>query len=168
MASQITSVSIVYSVIYSGANQRKHQSSASLAFLLGIHRWRFHLMTSSCYQLDSIPRPSSYMMSALTTKLHEWDTLVTNSRFTLLCETCILELYRLHFIWYMPQYYWLKFRKPMWYICNIIICPCPSFSGNLARPHGIGHGGIILPHGLYACNYLSCPNHFVCLVISIS
>ena len=32
MASQITSLTIVYSAVYSGADQRKHQSSASLAF----------------------------------------------------------------------------------------------------------------------------------------
>ena len=39
MASQITSLTIVYSTFYSGADQRKHQSSASLAFVRGIHRW---------------------------------------------------------------------------------------------------------------------------------
>ena len=38
MASQITSLMIVYSTVYSGADQRKHQSSASLAFVQGIHR----------------------------------------------------------------------------------------------------------------------------------
>ena len=38
MASQITSLTIVYSTFYSGADQRKHQSSASLAFVRGIHR----------------------------------------------------------------------------------------------------------------------------------
>ena len=38
IASQITSLTIVYSTIYSGANQSKHQSSASLAFVWGIHR----------------------------------------------------------------------------------------------------------------------------------
>ena len=37
-ASQITSLTIVYSAVYSGRNQRKHQSSASLAFVRGIHR----------------------------------------------------------------------------------------------------------------------------------
>ena len=60
MASQITSLTIVYSTVYSGADQRKHQSSASLAFVWGLHRDRwiprtngqqrgkcFHLMTSS-------------------------------------------------------------------------------------------------------------------------
>ena len=39
MVSKITSVTIVYSIVYSGADQIKHQSSASLAFVRGIHRW---------------------------------------------------------------------------------------------------------------------------------
>ena len=38
MVSQITSLTIVYSTVYSDADQRKHQSSASLAFIRGIHR----------------------------------------------------------------------------------------------------------------------------------
>ena len=38
MAAQITSLTIVYSTVYSVADQRKHQSSASLAFVRGIHR----------------------------------------------------------------------------------------------------------------------------------
>ena len=62
IASQITSLTSVYSTVYSDADQRKHQSSASLAFVWGIHRDRwiprtkgqlrgkcFHLMTSSWY-----------------------------------------------------------------------------------------------------------------------
>ena len=39
MASQITGLSIVYSTAFSGANRRKHQSSASMAFVRGIPRW---------------------------------------------------------------------------------------------------------------------------------
>ena len=38
IASQITSVTIVYSTDYSGAYQSKHQCSVSLAFVRGIHR----------------------------------------------------------------------------------------------------------------------------------
>ena len=38
IASQITSLTIVYSIVYSDADQRKHQSSASLAFVRWIHR----------------------------------------------------------------------------------------------------------------------------------
>ena len=40
IASQMTSLTIVYSTVYSDADQRKHQSSASLAFVWGIHRGR--------------------------------------------------------------------------------------------------------------------------------
>ena len=60
MASQITSLRVVYSTVYSDADIRKHQSSAPLAFVWGIHRDRwiprtkgqlrgkcFHLITSS-------------------------------------------------------------------------------------------------------------------------
>ena len=60
IASQITSLTIVYSTVYSDADQRRHQSSASLAFVWGNNRWPvksrtkgqlrgkcFHLMTSS-------------------------------------------------------------------------------------------------------------------------
>ena len=38
IASQITSLAIVYPTVNSHADQRKHQSSASLAFVRGIHR----------------------------------------------------------------------------------------------------------------------------------
>ena len=61
IASQMASLTIVYSIVYSGTDQRKHQSSASLAFVRGFtgDRWIprtkgqlsgkcFHLMTSSC------------------------------------------------------------------------------------------------------------------------
>ena len=41
MASQITSLTVVYSMFYSGADQRKHQSSTSQAFVRGIHRDRW-------------------------------------------------------------------------------------------------------------------------------
>ena len=62
MAFRIT-CSIVSSTVCSGADQRKHQTSASLASVRGIHRWpmnsphkgpvtrkRFNLMTSSWYE----------------------------------------------------------------------------------------------------------------------
>ena len=44
MAPQITSLTIVYSTVYSGAEQRKHQSSASLAFVLEIHQWPLNFL----------------------------------------------------------------------------------------------------------------------------
>ena len=39
MVSEITNLTFVYSTVYSGTDQRKHQSSASLAFVQGIYRW---------------------------------------------------------------------------------------------------------------------------------
>ena len=64
IASQITGVSIVYSTVFSGADQRKHPNSASLASVRRIHRWPviphtkgqqrgkcFDLMTSSLFLL---------------------------------------------------------------------------------------------------------------------
>ena len=68
IASQTTYVSIVYSIVSSGFDQRKHESSASQVFVRGIHRCPvisqhtkaqlrgkfFNLMTSSCKQLKSL------------------------------------------------------------------------------------------------------------------
>ena len=74
IASQITSLTNVYSTVYLGADQIKHQSSASLAFVRGIHRDRwiprpkgqlrgkcFHLMTSSCSEalLENMTKEST-------------------------------------------------------------------------------------------------------------
>ena len=71
-ASQITNLTVVYSTVYSNADQRKHQSSALLAFEWGIHRDRciprtkgqlrgkcFHLMTLSCSH-SSLPFSLSF------------------------------------------------------------------------------------------------------------
>ena len=49
IASQITSLTVVYSTVYSEADQRKHQSSASLAFVWGIHRDRWIPRTKASY-----------------------------------------------------------------------------------------------------------------------
>ena len=56
MTSQITSVSIVYSTVCPGADQRKHQSSVPLAFVWGIHRWPMNSphkkpVTRKCFNL---------------------------------------------------------------------------------------------------------------------
>ena len=59
MASQITGVSIVYSTVCSAADRRKHQSSASLAFARGIHRWPVNSphtgpVTRKLFQFDDV------------------------------------------------------------------------------------------------------------------
>ena len=88
IASQITSLMIVYSTVYSDADQSKHQSSASLAFVWGIHRDRwlprtkgqlrgkcFNLMRSSWSILLSItqwPREGIYHTLMM---IHRWFNL---------------------------------------------------------------------------------------------
>ena len=59
MVSQITSISIVCSTVFSSADQRNHQSSASLAFVRGIHRWPVNSshkgrVTWKMFQFDGI------------------------------------------------------------------------------------------------------------------
>ena len=74
LASQITSITIVYSTVYLGAHQRKYESSASLAFVRGIHRSPvnsphkgpvtrkcFHLMTSSWFSNITINQVCSIL-----------------------------------------------------------------------------------------------------------
>ena len=59
MASQITGVSIVYSIFCSGADQRKHQSFALQDFVRGIHRWPVNsphkrLVTRKMFPFDGV------------------------------------------------------------------------------------------------------------------
>ena len=59
MASQATSLTIVYSTVYSGIDQRKHKSSASLAFVRVIHRWPVNSphkwpVTRNMFPLDDV------------------------------------------------------------------------------------------------------------------
>ena len=84
IASQITSLTIVYSAIYSGADQRKHQSPASLAFVRGIHRDRtkgqqrgkcFHLMTSSWLANSHVPRTPNTSVSGWNGHVWVWNRL---------------------------------------------------------------------------------------------
>ena len=91
IASQITSLTIVYSTVYSDADQRKHQSSVSLAFVRGIHRHRriprtngqyrgkcFHLMTSSCWAQIHLGATVLVVYGIFCYPRHFWLTPVKN------------------------------------------------------------------------------------------
>ena len=75
MASQITSLAIVYLTVYLGTDQRKHQSSMSLAFVWGIHEWEVNC-------LHKWP---------VTQKLYPFDDVIMS-----MCE--------LTYIWTLPKY----------------------------------------------------------------
>ena len=72
MASQITNLTIVYSIVHSGADQRKHQSSASLAFVQGIHQWLVDSphkwpVTRKMFSFDDIIMPNFICISSIRT-----------------------------------------------------------------------------------------------------
>ena len=69
IASQITSLTIVYSIVYSVADQRKHKSSASLAFVRGIHR-------------GPVNSPHK---CPVTRKMFPFDDVIMN------CQSCLLR-----------------------------------------------------------------------------
>ena len=71
IASQITSLTIVYSIVYSDANQRKHQSSASLAFVRGIHRGPVNSphkwpVTRKMFPFDDVIMLETFVLPGLT------------------------------------------------------------------------------------------------------
>ena len=70
MASQITSITIVCSTDYSGIKQRKPQSSASLAFVRGIHRWQVNSahkrpVTRKMFPFDDVIMPFSIYVGSV-------------------------------------------------------------------------------------------------------
>ena len=72
MASQISSLTIANSTVYSGADQRKHQSSTTLAFVRGIHRWPVNSpnkgpVTRKMAPFDDVIMPKTVRPSILTT-----------------------------------------------------------------------------------------------------
>ena len=76
LASQITSLTIVYSTVDSDADQRKHQSSASLAFVQGIHRGPMNSphkwsVTQRMFPFDDV------IMAPISNYIHvkEWDVI---------------------------------------------------------------------------------------------
>ena len=64
IASQITSLTIVYSTVYSGADQRKYESSASLAFVPEIHRGPVNCPHKWPVTREMFPFDDVIMMSA--------------------------------------------------------------------------------------------------------
>ena len=89
MASQITGVSIVCSTVGTGPDQRKHQSSASLAFVRGNYRWPVNSphkrpVTRKMFSFDDV-----IMFFALFTlrwhRVLSWHTYSCNTRIHLPC-----------------------------------------------------------------------------------
>ena len=75
MVSHITSLTIVYWTIYSDADQRKHQRSASLTFVRGIHRGPLNfphkwLVTRTVFPVDHVIMSPSHQLETSLLYIH--------------------------------------------------------------------------------------------------
>ena len=90
IASQITSLTSVYSIVYSDADQRKHQSSASLAFVWGIHRGPVNSphkwpVTRKMFHFDDVIMMCTWLSRVRTS---DWEMRFTMipCKFSVLCH----------------------------------------------------------------------------------
>ena len=99
MASQITSLAIVYLTGNSGAGQRKYQSSASLAFVQGIHRW-------------PVNSPHKW---PVTRKIFPFDDVIIESwKYSTHCQSCKYST-----DWLSTDYDWLWILTHLLIYCSI-------------------------------------------------
>ena len=114
MASQFTSLTIVYSTVYSGADQRKHQSSASLAFVRGIHRWPVNSphkgpVTRKMFPFDDVIMVKDYISAGKITR-----------------KSCpksqILKVARGDIPSAQAKYHWIIWPVQFFYFYNQVIC----------------------------------------------
>ena len=84
MSSQITSIAIVYSTVYSGAD-KKHQSSVSLAFLRGIHG----SPVNSPHNTPHEPQNTSYLL--FTELWYDLSTVLYNTSYNA-CKHNTIEI----------------------------------------------------------------------------
>ena len=136
MASQITSLPIVYSTVYSGEDQRKHQSPVSLAFVRGIHRW-----------LVNSPHKGP-----VTRKLFPFDDVIIHTRMInaitymhpghgcdhgIHCSHCVLLLPHKAVIGFYCQR--CRFKNDKWSVreINVTVVTCDGFriTGSLGQGH---------------------------------
>ena len=80
IASQIISLRIIYSNIYSGTAHRKHQSSLSLASVMGIHRWPMNFLHKGPVTRKMFPFDDIFVtdLMAMTRTTHTWPYQKTN------------------------------------------------------------------------------------------
>ena len=96
IASQITSLTIVYSTVYSDADQRKHQSSASPAFVRGIHREPVNSphkwpVTRKMFPFDGVIMQNSMHIKPLA---YFKDRIVYTNIFSAMYENKLVMLYQ--------------------------------------------------------------------------
>ena len=145
MASQITSLTIVSSTVCSGADRRKHQSSASLSFVRGIHLWPVSSphkwpVTRKCFPFDDVKGPRWwYMYHVCSPEYFEilFAFLVTRNIFTYHikiydhCGSINIEPANLHRCFFQQT--------------NVRFCIDPDISVQYTDPYITGMGVTMVP-----------------------
>ena len=134
MASQITSSSIVYSTVHSGAYQRKHQTSTSLDFVRGIHRSPVNSphkgpVTRKMFPFDDVIMLSKLCLSSIIwsdDNIQDVQRDLPRSRDTSRFTVSVACLQR-HTIPMTPVYPSLGWRHPEYFAnCETQACRCSS------------------------------------------
>ena len=120
IASQITSLTIVYSTVYSGTDQRTHQNSASLAFVRGIHRWPLNFqhkwpVTRKMFPFDDVIMTWNPMFRWQETKFLKLSTYPDGvvCVVVLFTDCRLIAPYGLresNFIWLVPKWSGFNFK----------------------------------------------------------
>ena len=92
IASQITGVSIIHSTVGSGADQRKHQSSASPAFVRAIQRWPVNSPHKRPVTREMFPFDGVSMFSAVVGMINGLSNRVSTLLIILNVYTCFFSL----------------------------------------------------------------------------
>ena len=128
MASQITCLTIVYSTIFSDADQRKHQSSTSLVFLRRIHRASVNSPHKWPVTLKMFPFDDIIMMN--------WTEIILKI-YGLAVEHNFISLFTGTEPWMFDSVY-IKANQMKLFKWNVVILlPCPD-----SKVHGANMGPI--------------------------
>ena len=71
-APQISGLMVIFSTVYSDADQRKYQSSASLAFVRGIHRWPVYDPQKKASNAEKFPFDDVIMIHSWFMNMAQW------------------------------------------------------------------------------------------------
>ena len=144
IVSQITNLTIVFSTVYSGADQRKHQNSASLACVWGIHRWPVNSpqkgpVTRKMFPFDDVII-FLYLLLHMHCRYHPGN-MAFHSNTNVSQSTCVSPNSRIQYIprnmhrvfallCFVVVIHWLIFPYPSgllhWHCGNLTIAPVPA------------------------------------------
>ena len=97
IASQITSLTIVYSTVYWDADQRKHQSSASLAFVRGIHQGQVSSLHKRPVTRRMFPFDDVIVEKVFSLRWHLHENLLVATTLFYCCYYCFMPREGRHF-----------------------------------------------------------------------